>query len=775
MALQKMLQNKRKVLITWIASYSLVLMIPILIGIFVYIRSVDVISDEVNKAHNLSLQQMKSVLDGHFEEISRLDSVLSMNQNMQKLTYASKPLSVKNIMAIIDAQKDLGKFMISNSFIDKIYIYVNNGGLLFTDTYNYAGDELDGICANTLGISKDELVELARTVQIKNCIISTTSTGKKNLLFVQSLFLNDFKAPYGVSVALIDGPKLSGLLRNLEWTTQARVLLVDENDGFIDTSSKESLPDFTLYNQVVNRDATFYTKTGSGDLAVTHVGSDAVNMEYISLIPTSIFLQKVQQVKNLIYLSVALCLLLGFAAAYLVAIRNYSPVKKLTQMFVGRLGKADENFNNEFQFMEKSLKGLLDENNSFLTSLRQQKEALKNNVLVKLLKGRIHGIDKINEALDSYGIHFTGNGFVIILFSLEQRENNTLPNDAPAGESAVDLIHFIIRNIVEELASEKYSGYVAEIDGMAAGIVNINASDTENQAEQLETDMQRIAQNTIDFVENKFGVFLTASIGGIRVGADRIARAYSDALEALEYKQLVEDPGRIVRYTAIHTGSGCRIDSHFNLEKERQFINCIKAEDFKSAGAVLEDIIANDFESLPLNLVKCRMFGLINSLLNAMGEIRFALDIDFLDKLDPVNRLLNAKSIAGLKKQIDEIFNRVMEYYAEKEKRDVPSWINGVEDYVSANFSRPELSIAEISEKFNISISYLSRSFKKHKGVNLLDYIHKVRLENAKQLMKTGMNIKEIAEKSGYLEDKALIRSFKRYEGVTPGRFRVRE
>jgi two-component system response regulator YesN len=773
MALKKLILNRRKVLITWVASYLIILIIPILIGFFAYARSISIINDEVNKAHNLSLQQLKSVLDSRFGELSRLDSVLSLNQNIRRLINSNPTLSTKGILSVFEAQKDLGKFMISNSFVDKIYIYINNSELMFTDTYKYTGDEIDGLCKNTLGIDIDNFLEMAKTTQTQKCMITTTRLGKKNLLYIQSLYMNDFRVPFGFSIALIDGVQLSGLLENMEWVPQARVLLVNNDNGYIDSDNMDSLPDFTRYQKITIQDNIFYQNMEWGNVAVSHIKSNVTNLEYISLIPTSIYLQQVHHVKSLIYFSIAICLLIGIAASYLLAARNYNPVKKLTQLFIGRLGKPVENYGSEFTFLENSLKSLLDENNSFMTSIRQQKEALKNNLYVKLLKRRIQGTEHIKEALDSYGIRFSGNGFIVILFSLEQLDSRALHENAAEDESTVDMIHFVIRNIVEELADEKYTVYVAEIDGMTAGIVNIN--DTENQADQIDSDMLRIAQNTLNFMESKFEVHLAASVGCIRIGLDKIGQAYSDALEAMEYIKIVEDPGRIIHYKSIHTDTRYKIDDHFSLEKERQFINCIKAEDFKSASAVLEDIIANDFDKLPLNLVKCRMFGLINSLLNAMGEIRFTLDIEFLDRLDPVNRLLNTKSVAGLKKQIDEIFNHIMEYYSEKEKRDVPSWINGVEDYIATYFSRPELSIAEISEKFNISISYLSRSFKKHRGGNLLDYIHKVRLEHAKRHMKMGMNIKETAEKVGYLEAKALIRSFKRYEGVTPGRFRDSE
>jgi YesN/AraC family two-component response regulator len=68
-------------------------------------------------------------------------------------------------------------------------------------------------------------------------------------------------------------------------------------------------------------------------------------------------------------------------------------------------------------------------------------------------------------------------------------------------------------------------------------------------------------------------------------------------------------------------------------------------------------------------------------------------------------------------------------------------------------------------------MSYLSRSYKKFRGINLLDYIHKIRIEKAKLIINS-TNLKDVAQQVGYYESKALIRVFKKYEGVTPGRFK---
>jgi two-component system response regulator YesN len=55
-----------------------------------------------------------------------------------------------------------------------------------------------------------------------------------------------------------------------------------------------------------------------------------------------------------------------------------------------------------------------------------------------------------------------------------------------------------------------------------------------------------------------------------------------------------------------------------------------------------------------------------------------------------------------------------------------------------------------------------------------VEYIAKLRLSHAKRLLlETSLKIDDIAEKVGYLGRNSFIRIFKKYEGITPGKFRT--
>ncbi|MDG0794182.1 AraC family transcriptional regulator [Cohnella ginsengisoli] len=68
---------------------------------------------------------------------------------------------------------------------------------------------------------------------------------------------------------------------------------------------------------------------------------------------------------------------------------------------------------------------------------------------------------------------------------------------------------------------------------------------------------------------------------------------------------------------------------------------------------------------------------------------------------------------------------------------------------------------------------YFSNYFKKTFGVNYVEYLNKVRLSHARDLLRsTSLSIAEIGEKTGYLNASTFTTTFKKYMGVSPSDYR---
>jgi YesN/AraC family two-component response regulator len=165
------------------------------------------------------------------------------------------------------------------------------------------------------------------------------------------------------------------------------------------------------------------------------------------------------------------------------------------------------------------------------------------------------------------------------------------------------------------------------------------------------------------------------------------------------------------------------------------------------------------------------MFSTINIALAAVGRMRDE-DNDFIEQLDPVNRLLSAQTIGNVKDVMCELFNEIIEHSRERERAEIPTWVTEVKEFVNEHYADTALDVSALAKHFGINVSYLSRTFKKHTDIGVLDYIHTVRIDHCKLLLAKNMTVTKVAHLTGYIDSKALIRAFKRYEGITPGQFR---
>lgn len=92
---------------------------------------------------------------------------------------------------------------------------------------------------------------------------------------------------------------------------------------------------------------------------------------------------------------------------------------------------------------------------------------------------------------------------------------------------------------------------------------------------------------------------------------------------------------------------------------------------------------------------------------------------------------------------------------------------------IDEQYSNSELGLFLISEILGVSNSYISKIFKKQFGLGVIEYLNRVRVHKAKQLIGSGnMNIKDIAIKVGFTSDIHFIRVFKKYEQTTPGKYK---
>ncbi|HZH58116.1 MAG TPA: response regulator [Metabacillus sp.] len=101
------------------------------------------------------------------------------------------------------------------------------------------------------------------------------------------------------------------------------------------------------------------------------------------------------------------------------------------------------------------------------------------------------------------------------------------------------------------------------------------------------------------------------------------------------------------------------------------------------------------------------------------------------------------------------------------------SSIQEIEAFLRKNYEK-DITLQEIAERFFLSREYISRKFKQEYHETLTNYLTKIRIEKAKELLENPhLKVYEISYKVGYQNEKYFSKVFKKLVGLTPNEYRV--
>lgn len=102
--------------------------------------------------------------------------------------------------------------------------------------------------------------------------------------------------------------------------------------------------------------------------------------------------------------------------------------------------------------------------------------------------------------------------------------------------------------------------------------------------------------------------------------------------------------------------------------------------------------------------------------------------------------------------------------------------LNRIIDCVDAGFTDSDFNVTRVAEILDMNLSYISEYFTAQNGFGLLEYINRCRINRAKELLQNepSLSIATIAKQVGFDYPSSFIRIFKRFEGMTPGEFRCK-
>ncbi|MGN0994679.1 MAG: helix-turn-helix domain-containing protein, partial [Butyricicoccus sp.] len=140
---------------------------------------------------------------------------------------------------------------------------------------------------------------------------------------------------------------------------------------------------------------------------------------------------------------------------------------------------------------------------------------------------------------------------------------------------------------------------------------------------------------------------------------------------------------------------------------------------------------------------------------------------------DELDRLTHAETLADLGACMKELIYAVCSTAYSRKQQETAALLQEIVAFVNKNFMWEQMSLELLSRQFNVSIHFISMSFQTVAGANFSQYLTGLRMNYAKELLRTTeKTLREITADIGYVDESSFSRKFKAMFGVTPGQYR---
>jgi transcriptional regulator GlxA family with amidase domain len=107
-----------------------------------------------------------------------------------------------------------------------------------------------------------------------------------------------------------------------------------------------------------------------------------------------------------------------------------------------------------------------------------------------------------------------------------------------------------------------------------------------------------------------------------------------------------------------------------------------------------------------------------------------------------------------------------------KYRNHIEDRIHTVQEWMTHHFHE-KFTMEQLAEKVNTSPRHLTRLFKETTGITISQYVEKLRIEHAVQLLKGNNKVEIIASQCGFQSTNQLRHLFRKYTGVIPSHYKM--
>lgn len=269
-------------------------------------------------------------------------------------------------------------------------------------------------------------------------------------------------------------------------------------------------------------------------------------------------------------------------------------------------------------------------------------------------------------------------------------------------------------------------------------------------------------------IKNEYGFNLLGGISEAVTDFYDINKCYRQAVEAVQTAGMLGDRG-VLHINNISERMGYFI---YPKDKEKALLYCIEKGNKKQV-LILIDLLfseASKNSKFKTESIKNVIVDLIIKIERILNELNYSVKELMKLPSQPTKIIDEICTIDELKQWFSETVCEVMEYILCK--KNTKNTFSEVINYIHNNYNE-DINLNLLAERFYLNPTYLSRLFKNETGVNFIDYLTKIRMSNAAELLKDkGLKLSDIAYLVGYENANYFLKKFKDFYGCTPSEYK---
>jgi AraC-like DNA-binding protein/sugar diacid utilization regulator len=508
--------------------------------------------------------------------------------------------------------------------------------------------------------------------------------------------------------------------------------------------TKENLPVFQISRGVPLKEA---------DSLSLNISSRAFGWNYNMIFDVT---SADEQQRQLLFLLVTCLstLFLGPPIAFVLAYVSYRPLRMLMKHIQPDSGALQKHrsVRNEYHILENTFHKLRDDNQRMSSRIQEYRKYTKNDMLVRLLKGYFYQT-KLTEDLSYYGIDYSEeNQFSVLIISFTD-----------LGSVVLDRIQRLViaRTLLEGVMEyETYNYDIIDVLGEDI-IMIISDQNCELEVNGIQTLSEKI-KTVLNNIEN---TQTNIWIGSIKSGIIGISKSYQSAKEAGELSSLAQQS---------HNAADIAKSFYYPTDWEVQLINNLKMGKEESVNKILDEIrLENEDRDLDSETQDSLFRYINNTIARVTAELNIQLTNEQIKK--SLSLLDEETEDSQLVRQWKYIYG-ISSLVCDRTRKSNPADIDipaRVVEYIHGSYMSPTFSLQEISDQIGLSTSAVSKAFKKAMNINFYDYVSRLRVEKAKELLlANNLSVSKVGRMVGYTNEFSFRRAFQRYEGISVSEFR---